>query len=59
MALDRSTALSVAAEAQQAATDGKTIEDCPYDTDGGPEDRFKARYWKLGFQAAAEGSAGR
>ncbi|MFI8265282.1 hypothetical protein [Streptomyces sp. NPDC085665] len=59
MALDRSTALSVAVEAQKAAADGETIDDCPYNADGGPEDRFKARYWQLGFQAAAEGSAGR
>ncbi|MFF9192656.1 hypothetical protein [Streptomyces rochei] len=60
--MDRVTALAVAAEAHKAALNGKTLKDCPYSDQGGPEERFKARYWKLGFEAqtaAAEDSAGR
>lgn len=59
MAMDRVTALAVAREAHQAAAVGKTLDDCPYDADGNPEERFKARYWTLGFQEAEKESAGR
>lgn len=59
MAMDRRTALAVAQEAHKAAADGKTVEDCPYDANGGPEQRFKARYWTLGFEKAQDDSAGR
>lgn len=54
MAMDRATALAVAAEAHAAAAAGKTEADCPYDADGKPEERFKARYWTLGFQQSQE-----
>ncbi|MER7497014.1 MULTISPECIES: hypothetical protein [Streptomyces] len=57
--MDRRTALAVAQEAHKAAAAGKTVEDCPYNADGGPEQRFKARYWTLGFEQAQKDSAGR
>jgi hypothetical protein len=57
--MDRKTALAVAQAAHKAAAAGKTIRDCPYDVDGDPEQRFKARYWTLGFQQAQKDSAGR
>ncbi|MGW0576496.1 hypothetical protein ACWD25_11105 [Streptomyces sp. NPDC002920] len=57
--MDRVTALAVAEEAHRAAADGKSLDDCPYDDMGRPEERFKARYWKLGFEQAGEDSAGR
>ncbi|WNZ14968.1 hypothetical protein [Streptomyces sp. 11x1] len=58
--MDRSTALAVAQEAHKAAAAGKTVKDCPYDADAdSPEQRFKARYWTLGFEQAQEDSAGR
>ncbi|MFF4276135.1 hypothetical protein [Streptomyces sp. NPDC001536] len=62
MAMDRVTVLAVAAQAHAAVAAGKTEEDCPYDANGGPEQRFRARYWKLAFEEAEkaqEDSAGR
>lgn len=62
MALDRRTALTVAAEGHRAAAAGQSPRDCPYNANGGPEDRFRAHVWKRGFQAAkraAQDSTGR
>lgn len=62
MPLDRTTALTVAAEGHRAAAAGQSLSDCPYNANGGPEDRFRAHVWKRGYQAATQaprGSAGR
>jgi hypothetical protein len=59
VAMDRSAALSVAQEAHTAFGEGKALEDCPYDANGDPEERFRHRYWTLGYEAATEDSTGR
>ena len=59
MAMDRSEALAVAGEAHRAYEDGKAPEDCPYDADGDPQERFRAHFWMRGYQAAAGDSTGR
>ncbi|WP_167162973.1 hypothetical protein [Streptomyces sp. MBT27] len=57
--MDRSEALAVAGEAHRAYADGKAPEDCPYDADGDPQERFRAHFWMRGYEAAAGDSTGR
>jgi hypothetical protein len=39
-------------EGPQAAKDGKTGADCPYNPNGGPAERVLARMWVRGFARA-------
>lgn len=50
--LSRIAALRASVDGYAARRDGTPLTGCPYDVDGEPYERFLARYWARGWNAA-------